>query len=227
MQKPATNIGKAIAELNESYESTLLKHAQSTEAVDECEIDFSDSFFGFEWGVSEWNVQRQKWRWLGPFGQSHLFLKLTTDTDHLVRVYIHTAASGQTLDALTAYVNGAHCAQQGHDWGADGIPTHWCIVNRQQIRKSNGIAKMTWSILSPEQSQERPDPQDEGKPLALARSIAFSRVTCEPYPAKQASVKTAAVHVAITEPYSLEPPAEQATRHVPIINKLRRLLNLG
>ena len=175
------NIDKTLAEINATYEAAVLKHIAETDADTAYQIDLSEPFFGIEWGVVEGNVQRQKWRWLGPRGQSHLFLKLSTATDHLIRVYIHTATSGQVLQALTALVNGTRCAQQGQDWGADGVASHWCLVNRELLAKHQGVAKITWSLLRTEETPRATLNSVPGQPTH-ARSIAFSRIKCEPYP---------------------------------------------
>lgn len=170
--KPA-KIAKAITEINAFYEAAFLKHVGGTDVSSVYEIDLAEPFFGTGWGVVEVNTQRQKWRWLGPFGQSHLYLKLSPDTDHLVRAYIHTAASGQVLESLTASVNGQVCARQGHDWGADGVATHWCIVDRDLVAKRDGVARITWNILS---SQKRPvaGPPIQPSPYSL-RGRGFMR----------------------------------------------------
>src|SRR5262249_7583388 len=114
--------------------------------------------------------------WLGPFGQSHLFLKLPTNVDHIIRVYIHTAVSSEILESLTAFVNGKRCAQQGQDWGADGIATHWCLVTRDLFKQNKGIAKVTWSVLPALKKLLEKDTNSGQK------MIAFSRVQCDSYP---------------------------------------------
>lgn len=181
LNKPA-EMTKTIAELNDSYEAAFIKHAANANVSSTYDIDLAEPFFGTEWGISEWNLQRQKWRWLGPLGQSHLYLKLPTETDHQFRVYIHTAASGQILESLTAFVNGARCAHQGHDWGADGVVSQWFIVTRDLVAKRQGIAKISWSLVSAQAGPQAIEPNNDSEQPAFARMIAFSRLTCEPYP---------------------------------------------
>ncbi len=191
------DIGKTISEINASYEAAVLKHVEGTDAKRTCEILLTEPFFGTEWGVTEWNVLRQKWRWLGPRGQSHLYLKLAADTDYLVRIYVQTAVSEEVLKALTVSVNGTRCAHQGLDWQPEAaVFSIWAVVDRQSLMENNGLARITWSLaaraphpgavsppagnlLGREPQQAKPQPESVG----VEKRIAFSKVTCQPYPA--------------------------------------------
>ena len=170
IQVPVADIRKFLDELNASFEAELRQRVSLGDASSVHEIDLSEPFDGIEWGVVEWNVQRQKWRWLGTFGESHLFLNLPSEKDHLIRVSIHTATSVEVLESLTAFVDGVRCTRQGYDWGADGGASHWCIVEPESTNQ-NAVVKITWRVATPTESQ----PQTSG------RLIAFSRINCTPY----------------------------------------------
>jgi len=177
------DIDKAIADINASYEAALVNYVAGLDTDSSYDIDITGPFFGIEWGIAEGNTQRQRWRWLGPRDQSHLFLKLSTETDHLIRIYIHTATSGQIMEALTAAINGTRCAQQGYNWGGDGaLPAHWCLVTRDMVAKQQGIAKITYSLL-PAKKGPQVMSMNDASGIRSIRSIAFSQLTCEPYPA--------------------------------------------
>lgn len=188
------NLDKTIVDINAAYEAALLKHIAGTAVKDAYDINLSELFFGIEW-VAEGNTQRQRWRWLGPRGESHIFLKLSPDTDHLVRIYIHTAASGQVLDALSVRVNGSLCESHGHDWGnGDSLPSHWCVVTRNQIARLGGIAKITYSLLASGAAVPSLEPQAHPATAALTRAIAFSQLISEPYSGNLGALRHERVH---------------------------------
>ncbi len=172
------DISRAISEINASFDAAVRKHMEAADFSGAREIRLSEPFFGSEWGVAGWNVQRQKWRWLGPRGQSHLYLKLDPSTDHLIRIFVHTTTSEHNVEAMTVLANGVRCTCQGVAVESDGVRSKWCIVGRELLERHGGIAKITWSL--PPVADAAHDVEGSGA-FRPARSIAFSHVTCEPY----------------------------------------------
>ena len=140
------------------------------------------SFPGSGWGIAAVNDQRQSWRWLGPSGRSHVLIRLAPDSDYLVRVRVQTAAPGDVLSRLRVRVNGGLPVHQGIDWGADGVLHAWCFIERAMLAPGDGLVRLTLTIR-PEDDPENDEAADGlPEPFAFARQIAFSRLSCEPYP---------------------------------------------
>jgi hypothetical protein len=171
-----------IARLNGIFENLVHEQLAQSTAVDRADIDLAGSFLGAEWGVASSNEHRQTWRWLGPGGQSHVFLKLEPDSDYIVRVYVHTAVSGEVLSRLRACVNGTLPEHQSMDWGADGVPSAWCLIERAMLGECEGLVRLTLTIRPDHDAPGGAAADDTLQPFTFARQIAFSRLTCEPYP---------------------------------------------
>ena len=172
---------KLVTKLNDAFEAIQLQNVANSNPASDYDIDLAEPFLGCEWGIPEWNTQRQTWRWLGPYGRSHLFVRFATETDHLIRIYVHTATSVEVLQSLTAFVNGVRCAHQGFDWGADGAASHWCVVERGLVADRQGTAKITWSLVPHREAAENEHAKTSAEVPTFARSIAFSRVVSEAY----------------------------------------------
>ena len=118
----------------------------------------------------------------GPSGQSHVLIRLAPDSDYLVRVRVQTAAPGDVLSRLRVRVNDRLPVHQGIDWGADGVLHAWCFIERAMLAPGDGLVRLTLTIR-PEDDPENDEAADGSpEPFAFARQIAFSRLSCEPYP---------------------------------------------
>jgi hypothetical protein len=111
-----------------------------------------------------------------------VLIRLVPDTGYLMRVYVHTAASGDVLSRLQVRVNGLPPAHRGIDWGADGVPSVWWIVEHAGVTQGEGLMRLTLTIR-PEGEESGDSSGDEDlRPGEIARQIAFSRMTFDPYP---------------------------------------------
>jgi molybdenum cofactor biosynthesis enzyme MoaA len=169
---PAADPTAWLSQLDTIYEQAYLSNR--VEPVDRYEIDLCSQFPGTNWGTAEKNIHYQRWRWLGPRGISQLYLTLVPDTNYLVRVFIHTADSMETLQSLHVWLNGRPSKHFGLTTNEEGLSL-WCLVHRKKIMDPSGFLRLSLAI------GDRSGSPGAVNALDQLRKIAFSRLVCHAY----------------------------------------------
>lgn len=153
---------------------TIFEQAYLTERftpVDQYNIDLYEQFSGSNWGLTDKNIHGQRWRWLSANGFSQLYFSLIPERNYLLRIYIHTADSKETLDSLRALLNGHPAENFGLTRDQDGL-SFWCRIPMESISKKDGFLRMTLTLGN---SVGFRDANIQSEQL---RRIAFSSLLC-------------------------------------------------
>jgi MoaA/NifB/PqqE/SkfB family radical SAM enzyme len=94
---------KTLALLDSTYEQIVRN--TKTAAADHISIEINEPFFGTGWGITEGDIHGTNWRWIGPTGQSQLFVRLESGKNYLLSCLIH-AAKGESQNQMVIETNG-------------------------------------------------------------------------------------------------------------------------
>jgi hypothetical protein len=115
---------EALAALEAAYAACASRFPASADLA--AGIDLSGSLLGLGWGLAETTALGQKWRWIGPAGESSLFVNQAGGPPAELWTRIHTAA-GESLYALRVDVDGTPAENQTIERRGDAFH-HRCVL---------------------------------------------------------------------------------------------------
>ena len=170
------DLNEVMKLIDDAYEQAII--SADLEAVSKTEINLHDLFLGTGWGISEKDIHGDSWRWLGPSGESVLYLRLKSGQDYLLKSLIHEA-KGDSQDRFNVYVNGLLLDKLSLTFEEGRHVFHNCVIPRNVIDMRNGWAKIVFRLDEIDQIGSDTQERLSKQPMRFA----LARVLCKPFQA--------------------------------------------